>query len=104
MKLKTMTFITAILGSIVAGPVLAADADTAYGNHVERRGDRIERHLNKQGDRINHRLDRRSAYASANGHDKRAVRLTRKGNRINHRLDRAGRRVDYRTDRFASRY
>lgn len=101
MKLKTLTISATLLASLVAGPVLAADAASRVGNPVERRGDRIEHRLDKRGDHINNRLDRRAAKASANGHDMRAARLDHKGNRITHRLDRTGQRVERRTDRFA---
>jgi len=104
MKLKTITLMTTLLGSLVAAPVMAADTSTAIGKHVERRGDRIQRHLDNKGNRINNRLDRRANHAAANGHDKRAARLDRTGNRINRQLDRTGRRIDHRTDRFARRH
>ena len=102
MKLRIMSLIT-LLGSLAAGPVLAADPGQVVENHLDRRGDRIEQRLDNRGDRLNNRLDHRADIAAANGHEKRAKHLDRKGNRIDNRLNRKGHRIDRHLDRRGER-
>jgi len=92
--------------ALLLGVGTAAAAD--YGDHVDRRFDRIgehrQYHLDRRGDRIDHRLDHLAALADANGHLRRAHRLDRKGDRIDARLDRRSEHAEARWDRRGDRF
>ena len=69
-------------------------------------GKRVEQHLNTRGDRIDRHFDRKAGHAYARGNDRQARHFENKGKQINRHLDRKGKQIhrrfehrgDYRRD------